>query len=163
MINELLRFKYNKITFYYHNLGGYDIVLILKILYKYNDINKDKYKISCILRDSKVIKVCISKGKHSFTILDSYCILTDSLSKLGKNYEVSIIKSIFPYKFATENHLFYKGTTPCINLYENISNEEYNNIYSNNWSFQDETIKYLNNDLNSLYEILVKVLKIISI
>jgi len=129
MVNELLRFKYNKITFYCHNLGGYDIVFIL---YRYNDINEDKYKISCILRDDKIIKLTISKDKHSFTILDSYCILTDSLSRLGKNFEVETIKSIFPYKFANEDLLFYKGKTPTINFYENISKEEYNKIYSNN-------------------------------
>lgn len=57
MVNELLRPKYDGITFYCHNLGGYDIVSILKGLYVYNDQNsKDKYKISCILRDDKKSK-----------------------------------------------------------------------------------------------------------
>lgn len=38
MIDELIRTKYSDITFYCHNLGGYDIVFILKILYDYNEI-----------------------------------------------------------------------------------------------------------------------------
>ena len=37
--------------------------------------------------------------------------------------------------------------------------EEYNKIVSNNWSFKDETIKYLNNDVNSLHEVLMKANK----
>ena len=158
LINELLRPKYNQITFYCHNLGGYDIVFILNVLYKYNDNNNNiqKYKVSPILRDDKIIKVKISKGKYSFTIIDSYCMLTNSLSKLGKSFEVDTLKSYFPYKFSTTENLFYKGITPNIIYYENITLEEYNKIYSSNWSFKDETIKYLKNDLNSLYEILVK-------
>lgn len=32
MINEMLRSKYSNITFYAHNLGGYDIIFILKIM-----------------------------------------------------------------------------------------------------------------------------------
>ena len=68
MINELLRSKYQGITFYCHNLGGFDIVYILKALYKYNDASNlttdDKYSISCVLRDDKIIKVTISKGNN---------------------------------------------------------------------------------------------------
>ena len=158
LVDELLRPKYNNIIFYCHNLGGFDIVFILNTLYKYNDDinNIQKYKISPILRDDKIIKVKISKGKHSFSILDSYSMLTSSLAKLGKSFEVDTLKSYFPYKFSTKDHLFYKGDTPNVIYYENISLEEYNKLYSNNWSFKDETIKYLENDLNSLYEILVK-------
>jgi hypothetical protein len=37
LIGELVRPKYKDITFYAHNLGGYDIVFILKVLYDYND------------------------------------------------------------------------------------------------------------------------------
>lgn len=36
MINELLRNKYNKTTICCHNLGGYDIVFLLKIIVNYN-------------------------------------------------------------------------------------------------------------------------------
>lgn len=159
MVDELLKAKYSNITFYCHNLGGFDIVFILKVLYNYNDNHNDKYKISCILRDDKIIKVTIGKDKHSFTIMDSYCVLSDSLRKLGESFEVNTLKSRFPYDFATEDHLFYKGDTPSINYFDNISTEEYNNISSDSWSFYDESIKYLKNDLISLYEIMIKANK----
>lgn len=95
MINELLRLKYKNITFYCHNLGGYDIVFILKILYNYNDNNKDNsYKIQCILRDDKIIKTIITKGSNSISILDSYCMLTSSLQDLGKSFNVDTIKYV---------------------------------------------------------------------
>lgn len=68
-----MRTKYSNVTFYCNNLGGYDIVFILSTLYAYNDKNpEDKYRISCLLRDDKILKVSISKGRNSFTILDSY-------------------------------------------------------------------------------------------
>ena len=108
MINELLRPKYNKTSFYCHNLAGYDIVFILKILCTYNEENSDKYTIRPILRNDRIIKVTISKDKHSFSIMDSYAMLPDSLQTLGVNFEVDTVKSKFPYKFAaTQNNLFY--------------------------------------------------------
>lgn len=159
MINELLRPKYKGITFYCHNLGGFDSVFILSTLYNYNDNNENKFNISCILRDDKIIKISIKKDENILIILDSYAMLPSSLSKLGKDFNVDTIKSIFPYKFATENHLFYTGHTPGIQFYDDLSIEDYTNLYKENWSFKDETLKYLKNDLNSLYEILIKVNK----
>lgn len=105
LINELLRPKYDKTSFYCHNLSGYDIVFILKILCSYNDANYDKYTIRTILRNDRIIKATISKDKHSFSILDSYAILPESLHRLGINFEVSIPKTTFPYKFAYTRQL----------------------------------------------------------
>ncbi len=99
------------------------VVFILKVLDTYNENNHDKYNISPILREDKIIKITISKNKRSFTIMDSYCMLADSLNELGNNFEVDTLKSVFPYKFSTEDHLFYKGNTPDISYYENISKE----------------------------------------
>ena len=88
MINELLRPKYKGITFYCHNLGGFDSVFILSTLYNYNDNNENKFNISCILRNDKIIKISIKKDKNILIILDSYAMLPSSLSKLGKDYNV---------------------------------------------------------------------------
>jgi hypothetical protein len=128
MINELLRPKYNKITFYCHNLAGYDIVFILKVLCIYNETNTNKYDIKTILRNDKIIQVVISRDKNSFTIKDSYAILPQSLHSLGLNFAVDTIKTTFPYKFATTANLFYIGENPSIAYYEDISDEEYNDI-----------------------------------
>lgn len=128
------------------------------------DLKYNKYKISCILRDSKILKVTISRtlrdNKNSLTFVDSYCMLSDTLLRLGKNFEVATIKSKFPYKFSTKSNLFYKGATPAINYYANdIKSDEYALLNIPHWSFYDETIKYLANDLQSLYEILIKANK----
>lgn len=41
----MLRSKYSNITFYCHNMAGYDIVFILKILYDFNDsVESDEFK-----------------------------------------------------------------------------------------------------------------------
>ena len=54
--------------------------------------------------------------------------LANKLSILGKDFNVATLKSKFPYKFAITENLFYKGVTPNIENYENISLEEYNNL-----------------------------------
>lgn len=163
LVNELLRLKYNDINFYCHNLGGFDIVFLLKTLCDYNDNSKDKYNISCIFRDNKILSVTISKlinnTKHKFTISDSYSILNNSLQYLSRMFKVDTIKSTFPYTFAKYNTLFYVGNTPDISYYNNIDSKLYNSFVTPDWSFKDESIKYLTDDLNSLYEVLVKANK----
>lgn len=137
IIDEMLRSKYSNITFYAHNLGGYDIVFILKILYDYNDSVKSKdleYKVIPIVRDNKIIKVTIKKGIYSVVIMDSYCILTSSLYELCESFNVKTKKSVFPHSFAIKNNLFYKGVIPSKDYYKNISNDEYNKLKDNLYS-----------------------------
>ena len=63
LIDELLRSKYSDIRFYCHNLGGYDIVFILKIIYLFNETTKEeKYKVSLTLKDNRILK-CVVKRK----------------------------------------------------------------------------------------------------
>ena len=164
MFDELLRDKYDKFTFYCHNLSGYDVVYIMSIINNYNNNNnnnndEDKYDYSCNVRNNKIITIKIIKGKKSFIIKDSYCILNNNLRDLGKSFDVSVLKGIFPYKFAKEDNLFYVWNTPKFQYYEDITIEEYNKMYSENWSFCDETVKYLLMDLNCLYEIIKKANK----
>lgn len=52
----------------------------------------------------------------------------EKLRVLGENFDVSTLKSHFPYKFALEEHLFYKGSMPSINYYEDIKPDEYNEM-----------------------------------
>lgn len=49
--------------------------------------------------------------------------------------------------------------TPDISYYNDVYKSEYSKLITSNWSFKDETIKYLNLDLLVLYEILVKANK----
>lgn len=88
--------------------------------------------------------------------MDSYCILTNSLAKLAKNLELDLKKTHFPYTFSRHNTLFYVGNTPDISHYNkyDITKEEYDLLYTNNWSFKDISLEYLTNDLNILYGII---------
>lgn len=63
---------------------------------------------------------------------------------------------IFPHEFSNENTIFYVGNTPDYSYYSNLNKKDYDLLYSNNWSFKEESIKYLNKDLSSLYEIIQK-------
>lgn len=47
LINELLRSKYSKTTFYCHNLGGFDVVFVLKVLVDYNESKKNN-RLVCV-------------------------------------------------------------------------------------------------------------------
>ena len=89
MVNELLRSKYKGITFYCHNLGGYNVVFLLRVLLDYNYLHpEDEYDINYVLRDDSMLKVTIGKNKNSFSILDSFAMLPDRLLKLGENFGV---------------------------------------------------------------------------
>lgn len=102
------------------------IILIKYIVYSLGFINNktasDKYRISCVLRDDRIIKVTITKGKdkNKVIIKDSYLILTISL----KNFNVKTIKLIFPYEFSVEDNLLYKGNTPDISFYQDITKQK---------------------------------------
>jgi hypothetical protein len=54
-IESLLRSKYDDYTFYCHNLGGYDVVFIIKALIKYNETN-NCYNIKSIFRDFIILE-----------------------------------------------------------------------------------------------------------
>lgn len=87
MIDELLRTKYSDITFYCHNFASYDVIFILKILNNYNDNKKDKYNLSFVFRDDRVIKLTIRKDNKTLNILDSYCILTSKLESIINTFK----------------------------------------------------------------------------
>lgn len=159
-VNELMRPKYDKVKFYCNNLGGYDIVYILHVLLYYNDNNlENKYNMSGVLRNQNILKTSITRDKHGLTILDSYAMLPNKLRDLCRDFVESTIKSQFPYMFPTQDHFFYEGNLPLIEYYDNISYEEYEKMSVVIWSFKDETIRYLINDLLSLHQILTKANK----
>jgi hypothetical protein len=146
MFEELLRPKYNDITFYCHNFGGYDAYYIIPLLYNYNENNpKNQYKLDFVFRDKKIIRLIIGKDitiydkkkkenktiHRKITILDSYSILNASLKDLCIDFGTDFVKSTFPYTFGKEDTLFYIGNTPSIEHYKDMSIDDYNKIKSN--------------------------------
>nr|AAO37819.1 DNA polymerase [Blumeria hordei] len=167
-INEMLRPKYKDITFYVHNLGRFDAPFIIKALTLFNLTEegiKNPYNFEAINRNSDILKLTIKRKIGNkvrvVKISDSYTILPRSLRDLCKDFNVEIAKSYFPYLFCTKDTLFYKGKTPDISYYVNITNDDYQILYREVWDLEKECISYLEKDLMSLYQVLVKVNKTI--
>jgi len=166
-INEMLEPKYNNITFYVHNFGKFDAAFIVKALVLYNKEKdkKDRFLLDITTRNSDILKLVIKQKKNkkfrSIIIKDSFAILPSDLRTLCKNYNVDTKKGYFPYNFCTKNTLYYVGQTPNINYYNDITQEIYNTLIKDEWSLQEECLRYLKDDLVSLYEVLIKVNKTI--
>jgi len=158
-IEKMLILKYHNYNFYVHNLNGYDSVFLLKALINYNQ-KYNKFKIECILKDTRIIKLKVSLQKNkkliSISFLDSLMLLSGSLNKLGKDFECNNTKGHFPYKFISKDNLFFIGRTPDLYFFENMTNVEYNSIYSEKWGVKEETLKYLSKDIDLLLEIVNK-------
>ena len=165
-ISEMLKPKYNKNTFYVHNLGRFDVPFIIKALSEYNKTSEGKsnpYILDASTRDNQILRLIIKRRVNdriqSVKLQDSVAILPRDLRSLCKDYEVEVEKGLFPYNFCTKDTLFYIGKTPDISYYNNISQEDYNLLYKEVWSLKDECLLYLDKDLISLCQVLVKVNK----
>lgn len=175
----LLTNKYNGYINYVHNLGGFDAIFILKIL---KEANKRKgyeyYKLVTTFRDNKLLKLEIKVTKQSnrpvlnkkqdnndnlsskqssfnkITLIDSYNLLSSSLEKLSHSFGVEVTKGHFPHNFVKKDTLNYIGNTPSIEYWKGITEQEWNEIFINNWNLKQECLKYLNRDLLSLLQVM---------
>lgn len=112
-----------------------------------------------IIHHDKIISIGFKFKDYNITFKDSLQMLIISLRKLGKTFGVITQKSIFPYTFVNENNLNYIGTIPDFKYFDNITIDEYNKYkanFNNNWSLRDEAIKYCEDDVISLYQIVSK-------
>ena len=179
-VNEMLDSYYNKYTFFVHNLSGYDVVFILAVLENYNEKYKcehgvNYYRLEQWIRDQDIIKLAISvpiknsKKRVRIQLVDSYPLLLGSLDDLGVAFNCKTKKTKFCYEFVTENTLYYIGDTPerkywkesnSVNM---IKEEEYNLYKKPDWNLKEETLKYLDKDLDCLMEIIAKFNKYIFI
>ena len=147
---------------YLHNLSFFDGIFLLWILSELTYI-----PIKPIIRDGRIIdlKFRFNIYTHSFNLYfrDSYLLLPSSLSKLAINFKVSN-KGIFPYKFVNNKDipLDYIGDVPNYENFDHLTVEEYNSYCNSfkesgqDWDLRKETIKYCNQDVISLYEIISK-------
>ena len=176
----MLQPKYDKYIFYCHNFSGYDSIFILKILKEAN-INKgyEYYNLKPLYRDGDMLKLDIMIRREisnrsqvktgvrkeprfiKITIIDSYALLNENLYELSRSFDIQVTKSHFPHTFVKRDTLNYKGNTPSliywlneVDKVNNISKQEYKELYSNNWNLKDECLKYLDKDLRSLLAIM---------
>ena len=176
----MLQPKYDKYIFYCHNFSGYDSIFILKILKQANiDKGYEYYNLKPLYRDGDMLKLDIrikrelSNRKQpkmgarkeprfiKITIIDSYALLNQNLYELSRSFDIEVTKSHFPHAFVKKDTLNYKGNTPSLNYWlntvdkaNNISKQEYKELYSNNWNLMHECLKYLDKDLRSLLAIM---------
>ena len=164
-IDAMLVEKYKGITFYVHNLGEYDIVFLLRILAQANTEARmaqgaDKYKLEQFAKDGVILYLTIKKVANVrvyIKLVDSYNILTHSLRDLGKTFELDVQKDVFPYSFVDENTISYRGSKPDKSYYpEGVDQPTYDLIPREDWNTQIETLKYLEIDLKSLFEVMSK-------
>lgn len=170
-IDSMLISKYHNFIFYTHNFGNYDFIFIYNVLKKANvDKGLEYYNITLSTRDDSILKMTIqinpgsseSIGSKSIRIhfVDSLNLLNSSLDKLAQDFGVDTKKTHFPYSFVSQDTLLYRGPTPAIEFYPKLANKSpdsiaiYNNLYKSDWDLREETLTYLNNDLNSLLEIM---------
>jgi len=156
----------NDYNIYAHNLSSFDGILILKSLYRNFNV-KIKFKDNKIMifKVSKQIKNKNKTIKLSFNFVCSLNLLPLKLVELIEAFNIDKLKLPFPYKFITKDNLNYIGEIPDFEYYKDIINiEEYLKLYykfnkDNPWNLKLETMKYLNNDVESLYEIIEKFSK----
>nr|ADO51614.1 dnapol [Moniliophthora roreri] len=165
-INDMLINKYNNFIFYVHNLGKYDVIFLYNVLLKANlDKGYEYYILKHTMRDNNIIRLDIKVRINSdntennyryikISLVDSLNILNYSLDKLTKNFNIGIKKGKFPHSFVNKQTFNYIGNKPNIDYYDNIDITDYNKITETNWNLKEECLKYLNDDIKSLFDIM---------
>jgi hypothetical protein len=152
---------FNKHTIYVHNLSGFDSFFLINSLIKHKNFILDPF-----YKDNKLYSLTITsfinpKKTNKIIFKDSYLLLKNSLRQLGNDFKVDRQKGYFPYSFVNENNLNYVGKLPEYIYYpENLDYSDYLKMNSdyleNNWSIKTKTLEYLESDLISLYQIIIK-------
>ena len=156
-IKSIMLHKYKNYKVYLHNLSHFDSIFTIKTLSLLS--NKT---IKPIVRDGRIIefKFTFNNLNENISIYfrDSYLLLPSSLKELAFNFNVEN-KGIFPYKFVKNENipLDYIGAIPSIESFDKVTREEYLNYcnkYKNKWNLREETLKYCNQDVITLHQVI---------
>lgn len=152
-IKYLLKAKYNNYRIYIHNLSNFDGIFILKIICKLG-------LVSPVINKGRIISLQLNfNSKYVIYFYDSFQLLPISLRNLAQSFSVSN-KGIFPYSFVQNNNINYIGKVPDYKYFSDITMDEYKNYLDkfpdNKWNLREETIKYCQQDVITLYQILHK-------
>lgn len=156
--NILNKRKYHYQRVYIHNLSYFDGVFLLKYLGKFGDV-KPLIKNGKIYNIKLTFNNSINNNNKNYVIYirDSLLILPLSLYKLGSYFKVNNLKTIFPIDCLNDLPLNYIGPIPDKKYFKNESDyRKYVLDYSQtqNWNLKKELIKYCENDVISLHQII---------
>nr|YP_009690455.1 DNA polymerase family B [Schizopora paradoxa]QEG57235.1 DNA polymerase family B [Schizopora paradoxa] len=162
LFEYLFQSKFNQYIIYIHNSSAFDMVFLLKEMTSYHNV----VKVNPIIKDNKFINLevfyKINNKTYKISFRDSYLLLSSSLSKLSKAFNINNPKGIFPYSFVNSNNLHYDGIVPDYVYFdsEKVSLNEYLNykqeFIDNNltWNLLEQTTKYCELDCKALFEII---------
>ena len=119
-LSNIIQYKYHTYRVYAHNLMGFDIIFIYKILLKYAE--KNDIKIEPLFREERLISIKCKFGRYINTssyryyieFHDSYLKLPNSLDKLSRSF---IEDSKF-HKLDTSNVINYLISEAVRNKYD---------------------------------------------
>ena len=157
MMEEMLSLRYSGCTFYIHNLARFDSRFILEALGRMEDVGvrlwgRDMHNIFKIRASKKIGKKYIN-----VVFLDSFYQLPFKLDTLGRKFNTKVQKTLFPYRFVNASNLFYQGAMPPIEFFDGKLNIlTYNDLSKKLWDLKDETLKYLHNDVECLFQVMHK-------
>lgn len=152
-ISYLMKRKYSNYKIYLHNFSYFDGIFLMKSLSGLAD------KLIPIIRDGRIIDLKFKYNKHTLHFRDSYLLIPSSLTKLATNFNVEN-KGIFPYKFINDSNIEmnYNGSIPPFYYFTNISIEQYNlycdSFKDKDWNLKEELIKYCEQDVKTLYQVI---------
>jgi hypothetical protein len=151
--------KYKNYTIYVHNLKSFDSIFIIKTLVK-------RYKTKVLFKDGGLLSIRLSsKRTINFNFKDSLAMLPLALSKLNSSFNTGVEHILFPYKFVSEDKLNYKGELPLFEDFDpTLKNLEKYKKYETlveefkdkDWDLIEETKRYVNSDVESLYKVIDK-------
>ena len=101
-LDVVLSRKYSGFRFYAHFAGRYDFLFILQDL-----LERDGYQVKILEAGSRLIQLCVKKGKHSWYFQDSWALLQSKLDDLTKAFGVKYKK--LPFDHEKGNHLSKEG------------------------------------------------------
>lgn len=147
--------KYNYQRVFIHNLSYFDGVFLLKYLSLVGNVKP-------LLRNGKIYNIRLEllgnkKQKYVLYLRDSLLLLPLSLEKLGRSFNIKNIKTIFPIHSVNELPLDYIGLLPSKIYFKNDTEyENYTLNHKGTWNLKEELIKYCENDVISLHQIINK-------
>lgn len=154
--SKLSQMKRNGMTLWAHNLGRFDSVEIIKGLLEPSPEN-NPYEIKSLFKsdEGKVLSLTITEkeSRNYIVIKDSISFFNFmSLDDVYKAHNIDYVKGYFPHTWVSSHRLNYIGDVPSRSYFgDSITDIEYNNL-SSPWNFREELDKYLEADVNGLYE-----------